>query len=249
MPELSNESEELKSFSRSPAFVGENVFLQVFMRSAAITLILDPADGRILEINEAAIRFYGASAEEIRTKHLGDLSKSVTREVLMERLERMSHGESTFFQTRHTRADGQVRDVITCNSPVRVNDRLLIICVVQDISDQMHAEQEMLVAQSSANESAGRFQRFFDENSAVKLLINPVDIQIVDANDAAARYYGWSQDVLKGKYLTDFSIQSREELQESCRLSLEKGAGYGRGQQKLANNQTREVELYIQPRI
>lgn len=244
MPVLSNESDELKSFSSSPVFGGENVFLQVFMRSAAITLILDPADGRILEINEAAIHFYGASSEEMRAKHLGDLSKGVTREVLMERLERVSHGESTFFQTRHTRADGQVRDVITCNSPVRVNDRLLVICVVQDISGQKHAEQEMLVAQSSARESAGRFQRFFDENSAVKLLINPVDLRILDANDAAAHYYGWSQDVLKGKYLTDFSLQSREELLESCRLALEKGAGYGRGQHKLANDQTRDVELY-----
>ncbi len=244
MSELSNESEELQAFSASPAFGGEDVFLQIFMGSAAVTLILDPADGHILEINHAAARYYGSSAEEMRARHLGDLSKSVPREVLMERLGRASRGESTFFQTQHTRADGQTRDVITFNSPARVNGRLLIICVVQDISKQKQAEQEMLVAQSAANESAGRFQRFFDENSAVKLIIDPTDLRVVDANDAAVRYYGWSREVLKTKYITDLSLQSDEEIRENCGASLEKGAGYGRGRHKLANEEIREVELY-----
>ena len=46
--------------------------------------------------------------------------------------------------------------------------------------------------------SEARYRALFQDSHCVMLLIDPVDGAILDANQAAAKYYGWSRDVLTG---------------------------------------------------
>ena len=54
-------------------------------------------------------------------------------------------------------------------------------------------------------EGERRYWDFFESNRAVMLISDPDTGAIVDANPAAAAYYGWGRDVLKGKRINEIS--------------------------------------------
>jgi len=62
-------------------------------------------------------------------------------------------------------------------------------------------------------ESEELFRSLFDNHQAVKLIINPDTREIIDANQAAAAYYGWSQEQLRQMKVEDISLLSLEEIQ------------------------------------
>jgi PAS domain S-box-containing protein len=62
-------------------------------------------------------------------------------------------------------------------------------------------------------ESEELFRSLFDNHQAVKLIINPDTREIIDANQAAAAYYGWSQEQLRKMKVEDISLLSLEEIQ------------------------------------
>lgn len=59
------------------------------------------------------------------------------------------------------------------------------------------AEAERLNAERALRESEERYRSLFENNHAVMLIIDPDDGSIVDANPAAAAYYGWTRDELR----------------------------------------------------
>ena len=55
-------------------------------------------------------------------------------------------------------------------------------------------------------ESEEKFRKLFEEHSAVMLVIDPDTANIIDANRAAASFYGWSVEELKQKSLQQINL-------------------------------------------
>ncbi len=58
------------------------------------------------------------------------------------------------------------------------------------------------------------YQHSFETQVAVQLLIDPLTGAIVDANDAAARFYGWSRTQLRQMQIQDLDAPAPEEAEE-----------------------------------
>ena len=58
------------------------------------------------------------------------------------------------------------------------------------------------------HESEAKFRKLFEEHSAVMLIIDPETANIIDANRAAASFYGWSVEELKQKSLQQINLLS-----------------------------------------
>ena len=58
-------------------------------------------------------------------------------------------------------------------------------------------------------ESEARYRSLFKNNRAVMMLINPKSSYIVDANNAACKYYGWSHEEITGKKIFHINTLSR----------------------------------------
>ena len=89
------------------------------------------------------------------------------------------------------------------------------------------------------------YRKLFEDHSAVKLIIDPENGNIHDANYAAAQYYGWSREELKSMTIfqingnDDFEV-SNERLQKSKQLKR----FHYELQHKKSSGEIREIEAY-----
>jgi PAS domain S-box-containing protein len=101
-----------------------------------------------------------------------------------------------------------------------------------------------MVAESGFLEAQGSL---FANTRAVMFLIDPGEGVIVDANPAAAAFYGWTMDELKGMPLGRINTLPPAELSKESALALS-GEGYCfHFQHRLAGGEIRDVEVYSSP--
>src|SRR5512146_619887 len=70
-------------------------------------------------------------------------------------------------------------------------------------------------AARTAHARQQRYRQMFEKNRAVKLLIDPGTGAIIDANPAAARFYGYELKRLRQMNITDINTLPPEEVRRS----------------------------------
>ncbi len=93
-------------------------------------------------------------------------------------------------------------------------------------------------------ESEQRYSSLFENNHAVMLLIDPDTGNIVDANPAAASFYGYSKDELKAMKITDINmLDSKTVFEEMQNAELRKNHHFI-FKHRLASGDIRDVDVY-----
>lgn len=85
------------------------------------------------------------------------------------------------------------------------------------------------------------------QHGAAMLLVEPVSGRIVDANEAALRFYGYSRSVLEGMSLDQINALSPDEVASERGLALEQKRNYFIFPHRLADGSIRTVEVYSSP--
>jgi PAS domain S-box-containing protein len=140
------------------------------------------------------------------------------------------------------RGDGSHGTLISSAAPVKDENGKLIgaVSIVTDISERKNAEEALA-------ESEARYRSLFKDNNAPMLLIDPSTGDIVDANQAAFKYYGYGdEDLLKMK-IFDINTLSREKVKSEMSRAI---SGVERRfdiSHRLANGEVRDVEVYSGP--
>ncbi|MBS1166902.1 MAG: putative diguanylate cyclase [Proteobacteria bacterium] len=118
------------------------VFDTLFGTNSAPIVLIDPEDdGAIVDANKKALEFYGYSREAFRKLHVWDIN-TLGRSVLTVMREISSWAGGHYPQRfRHRLADGTIRDVQVYAGPMHLIDRKLLLCIVQDITEVIEAEQ------------------------------------------------------------------------------------------------------------
>jgi len=80
------------------------------------------------------------------------------------------------------------------------------------VSKVLKEEARRKMAEKTLLESEEKFRRLFEDHLAVKLLIDPNTREIIDANNSAAEYYGWTRDELKQMKIEQINTQSSDEI-------------------------------------
>lgn len=140
------------------------LFDTLFGTNSAPILLIDPdSDGAIVEVNSKACEFYGYSRDVFRQLHVWDIN-ALGRSVLTVMREISSwdggHHPQRF---RHRMADGTTRDVQVYAGPIDLADQRLLLCIVEDITAVIEAEQFSRLLLESVNlgvcgtDTAGNF--------------------------------------------------------------------------------------------
>ena len=96
-------------------------------------------------------------------------------------------------------------------------------------------------------ESEERFRHFFEKNSSVQLLVDPIAFVIKDANLAAVSYYGYPKDHLIGMAMSHINMLPPQRVADEMQLALREKRNYFLFQHRLASGEMRDVEVHSTP--
>lgn len=91
------------------------------------------------------------------------------------------------------------------------------------------------------------YRQIFRNNRAVKLLIDPKTGSVVDANPAAAEFYGYPIETLTSMKISQINILPEKDIAAELEKAAERKAGYFRFRHRVASGDIRDVEVHSSP--
>lgn len=91
------------------------------------------------------------------------------------------------------------------------------------------------------------FDEVFLQHDIPMLLIEPASGRIVDANPAAARFYGHARDTLRTMAIQDINIFTAEQVAQERQLAEQEGRNFFIFRHRLADDTIRTVEVHSRP--
>ena len=88
------------------------------------------------------------------------------------------------------------------------------------------------------------YHAMFENNTAIKWLVDPASGAIVDANPAAAEFYGWPIEQLRKMNITDINTLPAEQIRAEMANAKNVGRKFFRFKHRLASGETRDVEVH-----
>ncbi len=120
----------------------EKRFRTLFNSQSAIQALLDPDTGKVLDVNQKAVDWYGWSAEELKQMYAGDIN-SLSPEAVIQSLQTVEAKHHNKFIGRHRRADGSIRDVEIYRNEIELDGKAVIHVITHDITERREAEEEL----------------------------------------------------------------------------------------------------------
>lgn len=113
----------------------------------------------------------------------------------------------------------------------------------------LNADLEGRVAERTRqlHESEERYRNLFENNHTVMVVVDPDNGNLVDANPAAATFYGWSQEELRRKNVSEINIAAREEIFSAFKRAKSQSLEHLPFTHRLADGTLRQVEVFSGP--
>lgn len=144
-------------------------------------------------------------------------------------------------ETIFKRKDGELINVILSSTPIDIDDLSKgITFSVLDITKRKQAEIAL-------KESEKKFKAFFESNKAAIFQIHTNTGKIINANNAAKRFYQYNGDEFLDKTIFDINILSKEELKGKMELAIKEELNSFTSKHKIASGELRDVEIYASP--
>jgi len=115
-----------------------------------------------------------------------------------------------------------------------------LIAIIEDITERTQTELAL-------KNSEAIYRQMFEKNQAIKLIIDPEDGYIIEANDAAQKFYGYSYQDLIAKRISDINILSKEAVFAEMALAKQEKRVFFNFQHKIASGEIKNVEVYSGP--
>lgn len=118
----------------------EKIYRQMFERSRAVKLLIDPESGQLIDANPAAESFYGYSAEDLKRMKISDINTLPPEQVFAEMTKAKTMQRSHFF-FKHRLASGEIRDVEVHSSPLDLGNKTILYSIIHDVTERKRQEE------------------------------------------------------------------------------------------------------------
>ena len=135
--------------------------------------------------------------------------------------------------------DGTYRWLLDCGKPYHNPDGTFAgyLGSCYDIHARREAEIALL-------ESEKRYRDMFEINNAVMFIVDPESRQIVDANAAVCRFYGYSRDEMQHLLITQINIQDPQKTTKDMGVAAASPGSVFQFRHKKKNGEIRDVEVF-----
>lgn len=193
-----------------------------------------PVDYRFLAVNPAFERMTGLKAETIVGRTVLEVLPQTERSWIETYGRVALTGEPVLFEHYSGVFDKHFEVVAYRPAPGR------FACIIADVTRRTRTELTL-------RESEQRFRTMFERHRGVMLLIDPATGTVVDANPAAAEFYGYSRENLCGRNVTDINCLPQHEVAEAYHRAHRENQNRFVFPHRLASGAVRTVEVYSSP--
>ena len=196
--------------------LSEEKFKRIF-EVASDGLIYMDTSGRIVDVNEQAVRIFGGSKEDLLGKHFTRVGV-----VSSTNLPRITKAFASILLGRGAPLEVQIRNkkgqmqFLECSYSVMKTDGKLagILAIAKDITERKKAEKALL-------ESQQKFERLFSGSPEAAVFVDARD-HVQDINSRFSELFGYSSEEALGKALDDLIVPAdkREEAEILTQKSM-----------------------------
>ncbi|MFZ5939015.1 MAG: PAS domain S-box protein [Bacteroidota bacterium] len=190
-----------------------------------------------LEVNNTAVQRYGFVREEFLQMTLRDLRPDNKFERLVEMIRADEQNFRSSGPWKHRTKSGEVFFVEISSHNILFNEKKARLVMAIDVTERIRIQQEL-------ERSEQKFRNVFHQHPAVKLLVDPESGNIVDANQAAAEFYGWSVGELRKMHISTLNINPVDIIREDIRKVKDRKSNYFEFRHRKADGSVADVEVY-----
>lgn len=159
---------------------------QLLARYTSDIVLFLELDGRIVEANDAALKAYGYTLDDMRALSISDLREPMTRREVAPLLEK-ARESSLFFETVHARKDGTSFPVEVTSRGVNVAGRRLLLSVIRDVTTQRQIQAGLVQADRLATVGTMSAGIAHEINNPLAYALTNVDVLARRIGGLAAR--------------------------------------------------------------
>lgn len=164
----------------------EKRYRNFFETNTAVKLLIDPADGRIVDANAAAANFYGYGREQLLSMRITDINCLAPAQVQAE-MEKAASENRKYFNFSHRLKSGEIRQVEVYSGPITVDSRRLLFSIIHDVTVRHALEASQRLAQSVF------------EAASEAIIVSDAGNRIVAVNPAFTRITGYQAQEVIGR--------------------------------------------------
>lgn len=114
----------------------------LYQNNRCVMMLVDPENGWVLDANESAMNYYGYRFKEkpVKIMEINTLPAADVEQVMKDAVD----NKRNYFLFKHRLANGMIRDVEVYTGPVVMEGRKVLCSIIHDVTDKIHAEQNLL---------------------------------------------------------------------------------------------------------
>ncbi|MEI6261630.1 MAG: CHASE domain-containing protein, partial [Deltaproteobacteria bacterium] len=146
----------------------EQSYRNQFANNSVAMLLIDPADGAIIEANVAALSFYGYTREQLLTMRITDINTLSSASEVRQAMDSVLPKEGKLFHFQHLLSDGSQRHVEVSSSRIQFGGRTVLHLIIRDITKRKLYEQQIRMNERNL-ESLVRISQYETEDAQQSL--------------------------------------------------------------------------------
>ena len=152
-------------------------------------------------------------------------------------------------QFRIIRPDGAIRWIWRKTFPINdKNGRMIrIVGISEDITRFKEYEESLRQAMEATERAKTTYQDMFHKSHAIMLLLEVESGKLINANNAACDFYGYTIEQLKTMNISEINPLKQPEIFQKMALAKTQKHPYFEFQHRLASGEVREVEVFASP--
>ncbi len=186
----------------------ESQFSALIELAGDAIFVADFNSALVILANEQACKSLGYTKEELFQKTIYEFDSVFgEKKIQFEFWSRMVPGKIETIEVLHQRKDGSVFPVEVRTTLIDFDGHKSVLGIARDITERKNAEADLRMSEN-------RFRTLFEESGDFIFILEPSiekGLPIIDANEAACRFHGYSREELTGKAMFSLDVDIIEQ--------------------------------------